>query len=403
MRKDHAMPGRLRLWGFSFLLLFLPFFGLVAPKSAGVIVPLSTIMVFSGWVVETKNLSLLRSKAWWVVLAVVCFAALGLVWAPDLEIALDRILKLVVFLPAGTVLVLIAAQSDNIGGDESRKLLLSGLGLGVLLLAWAVITTGPLSVLLPSDLHYLQGPSGENRGAVLLALLATAYLLAARGIIPTPWAWAGVLCVGTLLMFAASQTAFVAFLVWVAVWAAGSIYPALVRQFVVWGGALFILAQPFLVLAIEWMDPSRSFDIEVASVGARLDIWIAVAHKAMEAPLFGHGLEATRSITDWANEFRYFNGPNIPHPHNGILQIWIEFGLTGALVAAFTWVGLLTSLDQYRKEDQVALLSLASSLLVVVGISHGLWQSWWLWGAFGVVAVTLTQVRREGSSLATGH
>lgn len=399
MSEEQAEPGRLRLWGYFYLLLFLPFFGLASPKSAGVIVPLATIMIFCGWLIETKSLSLLRSKAWWVVLAIVGYAALSMVWAPDRQIAIDRVFKLAAFLPGGLVLILISSQSANIGGDGARKLLLSGLGLGVLLLAWAIATYGPFGVLVHPDLHYIQGKSGENRGAVLLVLLATAYLLAARRIVTPVWIGAATFGLGTVLMLAYSQTAFLAFLVWVTVLIVGSKYPALMKQLVIWGGAVFIIAQPFLVLAVEWADPSRSFDIEAASVGARLDIWIAVAHKAMEAPILGHGLEATRSITDWANEFYYFSGPSIPHPHNGILQIWIEFGLTGALAAALIWISLVRSLDQFGTKDQAALLAFASSLLVVIGISHGLWQSWWIWGAFGVVAVTLTQASRGETSL----
>lgn len=398
MSKDQAVPGRVRLWGFALLMFFLSFFGFISPKSPAVIVPLATVLIFTGWLLEKKNLAVLHSKVWGVVLAVECLAAVSLLWAPDHQIALDRLLKLAVFIPAGTILVLVAAQSTNIGGDWLRKFLLAGLGIGILLLAWAVVTFSPLGDLLHPSLHYFQGPSGENRGAVVLMLLATAGLLAARRILPTPWIFAATVCLGILLMFAASQTAFAAFLVWVAALIAGSAYPSFLRQVVIWGGAAFIVAQPFLVLALEWADPSRSIDIEAASAGARLDIWIAVAHKSMEAPFLGHGLEATRSITDWANEFHYFNGTSIPHPHNGILQIWIEFGLVGALAAALIWISVVRSLDLFRKTDQAALLAFASVLLVVIGISHGLWQSWWLFAAFGAIAVTLTQTSRHAPS-----
>ncbi len=398
MSEGRAEPGRLRLWGFSLLMLFLSFFGFISPKSAGVIVPIATTLVFSGWLVEQKSLAVLRSKVWGGVLAVGCFAGLSVLWAPDREIAFDRLSKLAVFLPAAMALVLVAAQSSNIGGDWSRKFLLTGFVLGLVLLAWAAATFGPLGALLPPELHYIHGYSGENRGAVLLVLLSTAVLLAARRLVTTSWVVVGTATLGTLLMLAASQTALAAFLIWVVVFAAASTHPVLAGRLVVWGGALVILAQPFLVLAIEWVDPSRSFDIEVASVGARLDIWIAVAHKTMEAPFFGHGLEATRSITDWTNEFLYFAGPDIPHPHNGILQVWIEMGLVGALMTALIWVGLTRSIDQFKPDDHPALLALASAVLVVVGVSHGLWQSWWLWGVFGVVAVTLTQARRRESS-----
>jgi len=395
MRENQATGERVLTWGFLILFSLLPFCGFISPKSASVVVPFAGLVIISAYVGAGGSVGVLRSRVWIAVAAFIGLAALSALWAPDKEVASDRVFKLLAFFPIGISLCLIANQCKDVGGDNASKALLAGFGLGVGFLAWAVLTAGGLFALLNPGVPYFEAPSGNNRGAVILVLLIAAVVLVTRRMALLQWFWATMVGLGGLLSFAASQTALLGFVIWVVVFAAASLIPKLTRALVIWGGAAFILAQPFLVLGVELMDPTRSLDLTSASVGARLDVWIAVAHKTMEAPFFGHGIEATRSITDWANEFLYFGGRKVPHPHNGILQIWIELGLVGATLAALIWVTLTRWIDRLIRDDRPALFALSACFLVVTGISHGLWQSWWLWGVFGVAAVTLTQVRQD--------
>ncbi len=398
MNKYQEAHGRLPTWGFFFLLILLPFCGFVSPKSASVIVPITGLMIITGFVVGGGSVGVLQSRIWLAVVGFLAFVTLSAFWAPDREIAFERVFKLVVYLPIGVSLGVIAGQCEGVGGGNARRALFLGFGIGTVLLAWAVLTSGGLFGLLNPDVSIFEAPSGNNRGAVILVLLLSAVAVAARRQSLGLVFWGSAAGLAGLLFFAASQTALLAILVWAIVFGAAVATPRLTRTFVIWGGAAFILTQPFLIFAIEAMDPSRSLDISIASVGARLDIWIAVAHKTLEAPVFGHGIEATRSITDWANEFLYFGGRNVPHPHNGILQIWIELGLVGGTLAALFWVTLTRWIDRFVSEDQPALFALAACFLVIAGISHGMWQSWWVWGVFGVTAVTLTQVRQDAGT-----
>jgi O-antigen ligase len=393
MNEDYEAQGRLLTWGFCFLLLMLPFSGLVSPKSASVIVPLAALVIIGAYLWGAQGLGGLRSRSWIAVAAFVGLATLSVAWAMDRDIALERISKLLVFAPIGISLIIIAKHSANVGGDLARKFLIGGVGVGVALLAWAVLTRGGLFALLNPDFPAAGALNGSNRGSVMLMLLASAAVLAARRLSHSVWFWVLLPGFGVLLFFAESQTALAGFVLWWLVFGVASTAPQTARCFVVWGGACFILVQPFLMLGIETIDPTRSFDINAASAGARLDIWIAVAHKVMEAPILGHGIEATRSITSWANDFLYFRGRSIPHPHNGILQVWIEFGVIGATMVAMIWVALTRCVDNVVPEDRPPLLALSASILIVIGVSHGLWQSWWLWGVFGIVAATLTQVQ----------
>ena len=174
--------------------------------------------------------------------------------------------------------------------------------------------------------------------------------------------------------------------------------PSIARPLLVWGGALLILLHPGLILLVEYFDADRTFDLAAGSAGARLDLWYAVSHKILESPIYGHGLEAARSITDWSVEFVYYRGSSMLHPHNGILQIWLELGVVGALLAAYGWVWISKQVTNASDENRPAVTAALSAFLFVVSVSHGLWQSWWINSLFGVAVLTIlaTGIRALG-------
>lgn len=70
----------------------------------------------------------------------------------------------------------------------------------------------------------------------------------------------------------------------------------------------------------------------------RLDIWREVSNHIMRnfwtlKGLVGEGFEATRYVVKMPQDIIAYTLPTIAHPHNIILQFWLEFGLAG--IAAF--------------------------------------------------------------------
>jgi hypothetical protein len=115
----------------------------------------------------------------------------------------------------------------------------------------------------------------------------------------------------------------------------------------------------------------------------RLVMWSYVKEKIIEKPMLGHGFFSSRNI---ANEHLITtNKTNYQlislHPHNNILQIWLELGLIG-LTIFFVFIKFLLKkiylIDKYN--HKVATVSLISffQIFIIGHLSYGFWQSWWL-------------------------
>ncbi len=119
---------------------------------------------------------------------------------------------------------------------------------------------------------------------------------------------------------------------------------------------------------------------------ARMEIWDFIARKALENPLYGFGMDATRQIPSFDTQLLYANEDHVLHPHNFVMQIWLEFGAVGAALMALILLFILYCI--YKIEDAVQkrfCLSVFISLIIIAAMSYGLWQGWWL-GLFVLVA-----------------
>lgn len=116
-----------------------------------------------------------------------------------------------------------------------------------------------------------------------------------------------------------------------------------------------------------------------AYIGNRTEIWAFVMDYAMQNPLYGFGIEATKYVPEFEHDYVFHEQKTILHPHNFSVQIWIEFGVFGALVFS----GLLTYAIQKTKaiHDHNTKRITTTTFIVMLlfaSMTYGLWQSWWL-------------------------
>jgi O-antigen ligase len=148
---------------------------------------------------------------------------------------------------------------------------------------------------------------------------------------------------------------------------------------------VYVLTAPVVILAAR--ATGRYVDIQQAippSWAARMVYWSHAVDWIGDHPLRGWGLEASRMF-----------GPGIVlHPHDGALQIWLELGAAGAILAATFWWLALSRLS--RREPNLAVIGVACSASVYLlfgALSFGVWQGWWLGlGALVAAAAALLQV-----------
>lgn len=131
------------------------------------------------------------------------------------------------------------------------------------------------------------------------------------------------------------------------------------------------------------------------SIVYRLHTWDFVTGKIYEKPLLGSGAGASKRLG--TEEQGILSDPNfgplgeaIPvHPHNGILQIWLEFGALGALMA-FTCVSrFLVIMDRRLNTpgSRIWGFSAAGLLACFFGLNFSISSSWWLTSVVFCIAI----------------
>ena len=130
----------------------------------------------------------------------------------------------------------------------------------------------------------------------------------------------------------------------------------------------------------------------------RVKMWPYAGEQIGLHPLFGWGLDASRTFT---HDVFHMHGYKLTyiaiHPHDFGLQVWLETGLIGALILAVAILlfGLrLAGMRGLTRLQGAAMASSAAAFLVFFSITYGAWQEW-LWASVAWVAALCVLVGRE--------
>ena len=126
--------------------------------------------------------------------------------------------------------------------------------------------------------------------------------------------------------------------------------------------------------------------------GYRVEIWNRVHELISEHLWIGHGFDTARIVAQGA-------GVSFLHPHNGLLQVWLELGVVGVTLllgwaAAAAWAYLQTAPAPRMLATAAATFT---ALAVFWLISFGIWQGWWL-AAMGLTFCALALANRVSST-----
>lgn len=136
-----------------------------------------------------------------------------------------------------------------------------------------------------------------------------------------------------------------------------------------------IIIMPLVFLLMAGLGVRLSLPLSWAE---RMSYWMYATAQIGAHPWRGWGLDASRAFS-----------PHIQlHPHNGPLQLWLELGLLGAVLAGLVWIFAFRRLARDERSLLAAATVGSAAVYVFFGlISFGVWQEWWL--ALGaLVAVT---------------
>ena len=397
-----------------FLLNFILYF---APLGAAAALPVCTALAV--WMAKADRYLDLRTalRSFLIFLPVLAYMAASSLWAIDAAAALLLALRLSLIAFCAITLNLIMATSPI---ERSRRLLLC-FAAGATLFSSIVVLdllTGTRLAIRLHGLHSTEyGPNTYSRGTVFEAIVVGAL---SAGL------WRGgmkIMAIATVaatlaaVLLGSQLSAKVALLVSVAI----SLL-VLARPSFRWLlPALLILATCIIPFMLPFLLPVETqcwLAAHKPSALHRIFIWNFVAEHIHQRPIFGWGLDAARRLPGGQTLVPIRNclaPPGVPpimgqllplHPHNGILQVWLELGGAGALLG-FGALGLcikraLTLKPACRRTGLAMIAGTVAAILSVAGFSFGVWQEWWLSTAVLACVATVIAARVANESAGQG-
>jgi exopolysaccharide production protein ExoQ len=330
---------------------------------------------------------------------------------------------------AGLALWSAARGLDARGATVVGNGFLAGLLVALALLGFEVLTEGMLTEFLR---HTLQGPDtlfiysvAFNRTTSVLAIFVW---LAVLVLLPRQRPLAALAIVAAtffLLTRLENSSSVVALAIGAVVFLASTVNLKrtlrVVSVLIVAGG----LASPFIATRItEGKSLAQVASHFPTSFLHRLIIWNFAGERSLERPFFGWGLDASRAMpgraTDMTTEINTLKprsdnrgdggGRNdalqaMPlHPHNAMLQLWLELGLPGAimgLLGVLIALGRIAGLGLSRRHA-AAVASLVVTAVVIALLSYGIWQVWWMATLWLAGVGLLALARAPGTSGTSG-
>lgn len=398
------------LWGLA-AAAFVPII-VFGANGTVILLALVALAVPGFWAWRDAIYDLAKNPVGWALGGLLCVATLSLMWAPAPEVATDKLLRLAILWLGACAALAAVRNADTDIIKWLVRLLPAGICLA-LILYWVELATQARIVTLITGLQavmqarfpapqeqeafrLIYGFGAISRGAGLLALFVWPAMACCMVLFPAKGKWlAAVLGVAvfvtifSLPMQAAPLAMLAGALACLWAWYAPQRAPRLMAA----AAIVLIAVMPLIsyhvsrpeVVGIEKHTLPGSWQ-------HRVEIWHFVAEKIAVKPLLGWGFDASRNIDGGQTQF-VLEQPDgseviypgiglLPlHPHNGVLQVWLEMGAIGALMVMLLLYGMGQSLaaiatDHGRIAGAMATASTASALCVGL-LSFGQWQSWW--------------------------
>ncbi len=150
------------------------------------------------------------------------------------------------------------------------------------------------------------------------------------------------------------------------------------------GLAVLVLTAPWTgSLLTRALPPDARQELREEHAEHRLAIWSAFEHRGFDRPWLGHGFDASFAVAEAPRP----DGVALPddsarivgfHPHDILLQFWIELGALGLAAASVALCFAMGRLAPRRGTPLAARLGLLVAVLGVGLVGLSAWQPWWI-------------------------
>lgn len=371
------------------LAIYAPLSLAIISTAAGAVMAVMYLVGHRGFLTQLHPLSGLFA-------ALFVFALVSVIWAIEPEEALDKLPRFALVLVPGFLFLMACRAIGPRSRKEIGKMCIAGTCL-VLVLLFLEVALGGALMRFRSDpvTQPVQYMNDFNRGLNVFAILIwPAILFSFRH----KFVYGLVMFLVAILLLShfSTNAAFLATLagavVFVAVFAAPRITGIAVTLIVT---AYFIAAPAINHFLPPPKELWQATDLP-RSAYHRFLTWQFTTERIVERPFLGWGFNSSRSIPGAQEPLDVFEAALPLHPHSAPLQLWLELGVLGALIAGAA-VSLVGERIRRRSSDKLS-QAVASAAFVsatsVMCLSYGIWQSWWMSALFLAAGVTMVAAAR---------
>jgi len=172
---------------------------------------------------------------------------------------------------------------------------------------------------------------------------------------------------------------------------------------------IFIISFPFVSLFAFKPEQISIYNayLHTNSYLDRLYIWNDVATTILDHPWKGVGMDGTRhhekaqELRNWVYTDSTGKQNEIQsqrfgiHPHNAILQLWLELGLPGFILG--TLLAYQVLLQIYRTNllsiEKAVSAGLFTGAFLIIWVNLGFWQNWWISGLWIIIGLTISMFK----------
>jgi len=386
-----------------FLAFFLPILCILGAR----MVPFGAFIPIVLWVIIKQHRSFLpfqrfiASPFLILGLAMVAWGWASLGWsiAPDdSSSTMTRVGSMLIFgLLALRVVTL--TPPDEEGHRRICRALTIGMGAALFFTLTALLFHGGM----PALLNHLLSTGDDFRlillkqGNLLLAILIWPLVIALLLQGKEKLAHAAVAAAIGVLAFMPSSTALVAVLTGTVTYGFCRILQG--KKAVAFITACIIAAMLVIFIAIPKVNVRElraAAPMTAVSLLHRIHIWQFCITKLDEKPLQGWGIKASDSIPGahdrTALSHRLVQLPL--HPHNNVLQAWLELGLIGLALCLAMIALMIKRIHELAQPAAIKAATYATLIAALTGgfAGYGLWQSWWVNGLILIAMLVIALV-----------
>lgn len=361
---------------------------------------LAAVGVLALELVRRRKVPLLPGPVLYFLAAMAAWALMTWWWslAPDETAKTGLSLALTLF--GGAVLIGAARRLDG----RERNILESGLivggAVGFALIAFEFATDAWLARhlygLRGKSIFFVEGryTAAMNPGLAATALFFWSWALAMRTRYRGVAANVAIAAAFALVLLSNSDAVVVALLVGAVVFGAMLVLPRAVPLIVAAVIAAGVAAAPLVpALLPDPLDAATRVPGLTMSAAHRILIWKTTARHIRDNPVLGGGFDTARALYGTQDKVKYHYPESIAkeptttsyepiplHPHNAVLQVWLELGLVGAVILLGLLLAVVraVALGVDDRSKRAGALAMMTTALTVASLSFGAWQSWWL-------------------------